>query len=348
MAEAKERVLSLLAAATRLADPDDPLGQTARDELFEVTGLSRENIELGLTRHMETSATEAELSSLLASVHAANRVHVILSANVFVGAVRALALALAASPEVFVRPSRREAVIAPLLARALAEAGGATRVHLVDDIAPLSGDEVHVYGRDETIVEVNARLSHDIRLRGHGTGFGIVVLEKGTDLVRAAEALSWDIVPFDQRGCLSPRIVLADESEAVAFASEMARALDDAHRKVPRGKVFDDERAAASTWMATVAMTGGLEEGPWGAVGLDTSSRALLLPPPGRHLHVTAVGDTEHLSHLLYPLARFITTMGESEEGPLTKAARMLVPDARIARLGQMQRPPLDGPVDRR
>lgn len=342
------RVLSLLAAASRVADGHDPLGREARDKLFEVTGLSREGIELGLTRHMETSATEAELSSLLASVSPANRVHVILSANVFVGAVRALVLALAASSEVFVRPSRRESIIAPLLARALVEAGDMTRIHLVDEIAPLSGDEVHVYGRDETIFQVKASLSPDIRLRGHGTGFGVAVLERGAHLEEAAEALAWDVIPFDQRGCLSPRIALVHQDEAETFAFELSQALERANRRVPRGRVFEDERASASAWMSTVAMTGGLHHGPWGAVGLDLSSRTLLLPPTGRHLHVTALRDAEHLTELLHPLASFVTTIGHDRQGPLTEAAQILAPGARLARLGQMQRPPLDGPVDRR
>lgn len=347
MNAARERVLALLRAASRLADRDDPLGHEAREKLPGLTGLSPENVELGFREHWEAGADADEISALLHSVTPAPRVHVILSANVFVGALRALALALAASPEVYVRPSRREPLVATLLARALDEAGEDTRVHLVDAIEPMPGDEVQVYGRDETIRELRQGLSPDIHLRGHGTGFGIAVLEEGADLARAAEALSRDVIPFDQRGCLSPRIVLAAPAVAEAFASEMARALRHAEIEVPRGRVFEEERSAASTWMSTVAMLGGLEEGPWGAVGLDVTSRSLLLPPPGRHLHVMAARDIEHLSRLLSPLAPFVTTIGASE-GPLTAAARKLAPGARLASFGRMQRPPLDGPVDRR
>lgn len=348
MTEPRDRVLSLLAAAGRLANPNDPLGQEARARLLQVTALSPAGIEVGLREHLEVSATEAELSSLIEVAGTAPRVHVILSANVFTGAVRALALALAASAEVYVRPSRREAVVAPLLAHALDEAKAVTRVHLVDEIAPLSGDEVHVYGRDETIRALRAKLSADIRLRGHGTGFGLALIEATTDLDRAAEALARDIVPFDQRGCLSPRVAFAPASIAEAFASRLATALEAAHQRVPRGQVFEDERAEAAVWMSTVAMTGGLHRGPWGAVGLDLSARTLLLPPVARHLHVTAVHDAEHLSQLLSRLAHFVTTLGASAPGPLLEAARNLAKGARLAPLGVMQRPPLDGPVDRR
>ena len=347
MSSARERVLSLLRAAARLAYPEDPLGREARDMLPGLTGLSREGVELGFRAHWEAHASEAEVASLVASVEPAPRVHVILSANVFVGALRAMALALAASPEVYVRPSRREPLVATLLARALDEAGGDTRVHIVDTIAPQSGDEVHVYGRDETIREVKKNVSPDVHVRGHGTGFGVAVLEKEADPIEAAKALAWDVVPFDQRGCLSPRIVLAKPEVAEVFARALADALRALDAQVPRGTVFEEERTAAATWMSTMAMAGDIHAGPWGAIGLDVSSRSLLLPPTGRHVHVTAVRDAEHLSRLLTPLARFVTTLGGGE-GPLTEAARRLVPGARVASFGRMQRPPLDGPVDRR
>lgn len=344
----RERVLALLEAAKRVKSGKDPLGREARERLVEVTGLSAMNVFGGLTAHLETRVTEEDLASLLQAAGEAPRVHVILSANVFVGALRALALALAASPHVYVRPSRREGVLARLLTRALDEAGGVTRVTLVDEIAPLPGDEVHVYGRDETIREVRAKLSPDVLVRGHGAGFGLAVIEAGAKLERQAAALAWDVIPFDQRGCLSPRIVLVPEEDAATFAEQLAQALEDRHRLVPRGRVFDEERAAASTWMSTVAMTGGLHRGSWGAVGVDLTARTLLLPPPGRHVHVTAVRDSDHMKALLSPLASFITTIGHATDGPLTLAARSLAPRARLAELGQMQRPPLDGPVDRR
>jgi len=345
MKAARERVHALLRAAARLADRDDVLGREARDKLPSLTGLSPEGVELGFRKHWEARASEEEIASLLASVEPASRVHVILSANVFVGTLRAVALALAASPHVFLRPSRREPIVATLLARSLDEAGEGL-VHLVDRVEPVSGDEVHVYGHDETIREVREGLSPDIHLRGHGTGFGLAVHDEGSDLAQAADALAWDVVPFDQRGCLSPRVVLAPPALAEAFAAEMARALREAEAQVPRGRLFDDERSAAATWMSTMAMAGGLEEGPWGAVGLDASSRALLLPPTGRHLQVTAVRDAEHLSRLLAPLASFVTTVGG--EGALAEAASRLAPGARRATFGRMQRPPFDGPVDRR
>ena len=61
--------------------------------LVSTTGLSEAGVRLGLADHLEVSATDADLELLLGTVTRASRVHVILSANVFVGALRALVLA---------------------------------------------------------------------------------------------------------------------------------------------------------------------------------------------------------------------------------------------------------------
>src|SRR5262249_55292827 len=144
-----------------------------------------------LSRHVETDVTEGEMASLLAWAGDVDRVHVILSANVFVGAVRALALAAASAPVVTVKPSRREPITAELLVRALTPAPSGWQVSLASDDEIPNADEVHVYGRDETIAEIAPRLRAGARLRSHGTGLGVAVVGAGSDLDEAAESLSW-------------------------------------------------------------------------------------------------------------------------------------------------------------
>ena len=51
---------------------------------------------------------------------------------------------------------------------------------------------------------------------------------------------------------------------------------------------------------------------------------------------------------LLAPWARYLTSIGADDQGPVTSTAHALAPRARRAALGEMQRPPLDGPVDMR
>ena len=132
--------------------------------------------------------------------------------------LRAIAFGCATAAEVLVRPSRRDPVVAELALTALAEdpafadAGG--RASRVGEVTPedlRAGDELHVYGSDEAVGSYAARLASGARLRAHGAGFGAALVGPECDVSAAAEALARDVVPFDQRGCLSPRWSQASE-----------------------------------------------------------------------------------------------------------------------------------------
>src|SRR5205085_2311620 len=129
------RVLAVLTAAARIADPGDGVGQEARRVLPEVTGLSTAGVDLALRRHLETKIGAADLERLIGRAGSAPRVHVLLSANVFVGVVRAVAVAAAAAPSVLVRASRREATMPEILRRTLLDAGDPI-FDLVEELMP--------------------------------------------------------------------------------------------------------------------------------------------------------------------------------------------------------------------
>lgn len=331
-----------VALAGRVADPADRLGIEARRDLALTSGLSREGVELALAQHLEVAIDGAELASLLDAVDLAPRCHVILAANVCTAALRAIALAFAASPSVTIRPSRRDPGIALILARELG-------IALTDTIAAAPGDALHVYGSDATIAEVRAATAEGVIVRGHGAGLGIAVTSAGADLDASARALAADVIPFDQRGCLSPRFALVegDEDRAVAFARALDAALRDLGELVPRGPLDDATLAAIALHSAALDAVGERFVGPQHVVGLDPAPRALLLPPAARVVHVVPASAAD-AGRLLGPWARFLTTVGSAGSGALLDAVRALAPEARPAALGRMQRPPLDGPVDRR
>ncbi|MEA2753636.1 MAG: hypothetical protein QOI41_7779 [Myxococcales bacterium] len=316
--------------------------------IVESTGLSAEGVELGLTKHVEVDAADAELSALVARAGDLSRVAVVLSANVFVGALRAVAIARAASDDVVVRPSRRD----PAFARALVEAANAlgdTHLRIVDDldIASIEEGEIHVYGRDETIADMRKLARPGVRLRGHGSGMGVAWISAGADVDVAARGLADDVVVFDQRGCLSPRIalVLGDEGRASALADALHAELERLDVTVPRGAVPAEERAAAGRYVATMTYACRALVGSEHAIGIAPPGAPLVLPPPYRTVHVAACSSLEEAAKLLAPLAKGVVTIGSDD----AESARALAPSwARIAPLGMMQRPPLDGPVDLR
>jgi hypothetical protein len=270
----------------------------------------------------------------------------VLSANVFVAPLRAIAIARAAAPVVTVRPSPRDPVLACALVDAAADGG----LSLVDarDVGAIAEGEVHVYGRDETIDVVRRGARPGVVVRGHGAGIGIAVVCADGDVDVAAGGLALDAVAFDQRGCLSPRIafVEGDARRAEAFTRTLHGALASASLRVPRGALHDDEAAEARRWSDAVAFAGTLWAAEQHAVALVPRDAGLAaLPPPGRHLVVVPLPSIAALPEALGPLARFVVAVGSDAPERLRGMAPA---HARLSALGRMQRPPLDGPVDRR
>ncbi|WP_437713741.1 acyl-CoA reductase [Sorangium sp. So ce448] len=360
------RVERAVAAAARIADARDPLGDEARQRLPSTSGLSSEGVELALARHLEVAPSHGELDALVASSGRARRCHVVLAANVCTAPLRAIAVATATAPEVFVRPSRRDPVIAELLVRALQadegfrRAGGA--IALVADVAlggagatseRVPGDlphaELHVYGSDQTVATLRAQAGPGVLVRGHGAGLGLAVVGLDANLVEAARDIAADVVPFDQRGCLSPRFALVEgpAERADALARALHEALEEAGARVPRGPLDGAARAEVTMYRATLEAVGSFWEGRGHGIGLDPAPRSLLLPPAARVVHVAA-SSAEAAPALLAPIRGAITAIGAGGGGTLARAAATAAPRARLSALGSMQRPPLDGPVDLR
>ncbi len=333
-------VRRLLAAAERVHQGRESLVP----EIVRTTGLSPEGVELGFGC-LERDASDEELRALVEGAGDAAHVHVVLSANVFVAPLRALAVARAAAERVTVRPSRRD----PALARALVLAAGEDAMRIADerDVVAVDCTEIHVYGRDETVAAVRARARPGVRVCGYPGGLGLAVVTAAADVDRTAELLALDVVLFDQRGCLSPRVAIAlgDGRRAERLAEALDIQLNDLGAHIPRGELLEDERAETSRWIETMRFAGGVESGPAHGVGLGVAGSPVSVPPAGRHLLVQPASTWEAAMEAMAPFARYVVTVGSDD----VAEARRRAPDRwRVAELGRMQRPPLDGPVDRR
>jgi acyl-CoA reductase-like NAD-dependent aldehyde dehydrogenase len=351
---ARRRVLAVLSIAARIADASDSLGREARAELARTSGLSTEGIELALATSLETAASESDLARLAAWAGSAPRCHVVASANVCTASVRALALALATSAVVTVKPSRRDPGLVHLLVRELTAGLDDAEVTEIAALDAEPGDHVHAYGSDLTLAEISRALPSDVVLRGHGTGFGVALVRAGAPLDEAARRLAADVVVFDQQGCLSPRIAFVEgRAHAATFARSLHEALSARARDVPPGRAVIDQRAVVHAYRQSMAAVGPVLENDDHLVTLDEAPESFLLPPPARVVAVLAIDTVGDAPALLGEIAPFVTTIGSvaSAEGAMDDAAAPLVlrcPGARLAALGSMQRPPLDGPVDLR
>ncbi|MDP9036639.1 MAG: proline dehydrogenase [Myxococcota bacterium] len=308
------------------------------------TGLTPQGVELGFAS-LEQAATDAGLRALISAAGTAAHVHVILSSNVFVAPLRALALARAAAKRVTVRPSARDDV----MARALIAAAADPAISLVEerDVAAIGADVLHVYGSDETIAAVRHRVRPGALVRGHGTGMGLAVVTGDASLDSAAEALAVDVARFDQRGCLSPRVVVVEGNQArgASFANVLHERLDSLGARVPRGELSDEERQKLTQWRDALAFAGRVWVGEGHVVALAPSGAPLAIPPPGRHVQVVGEATLDGVAGRIRSMGHFIVALGTDAPLRLAQAAPR---HARLSRLGHMQRPPLDGPVDRR
>ena len=106
------------------------------------------------------------------------------------------------------------------------------------------------------------------------------------------------MVPFDQRGCLSPRAALVEggAARAAAFARALHDALDALAARVPRGSLDASTTAEIALYRATIQAVGELCEGRDHVVGLDPEPRALVLPPAARVVHVVPGGAAPALA----------------------------------------------------
>jgi hypothetical protein len=342
MTDPLSRVRRLVEAAGKLADARTPLGLRARERLGASTGLSPAGVDWGLTRCLEVEPSDAELDALCQSVPRVERAYVLLSANVFVAAHRAIALALAASSSVEVRASRREREMAALLEEAT---GGLFR--LVDELLPSPGDHLWAYGNDSTLDALRSHLPAGVVLHPHGPGLGIAVLADLRDLPAAARALASDVVAFDQRGCLSPRVALLEGAAEVGrdFAALLGEELTALEQQVPRGQLTREEAADQAVFRDTWCYAGDLWPAGKGWVTFDAQARRVVVPPIGRNVHVSV---TPEFGPLLSPVAPLIVGVGVAGPDRLSAEIQTLVPHARISALGKMQCPRFDGPVDRR
>jgi hypothetical protein len=308
------------------------------------SGLSAQGVELGFSS-LEWDAPEGDVRALVNGARETAHVHVVLSANVFVAGLRALALARAAAARVTVRPSPRD----PVLVEALVAACKDEAIALVSerDVARISASEVHVYGRDETVAAVRERAPRGVRVRGHGAGLGIALVTAAADLDRAAADVAADVIVFDQRGCLSPRVAMVEggSRRANAFAEAVHAELGAGSARVPRGARSEGERAEAARWIDALSFAGHLWRGAEHAVASVPERAPIALGPAGRHLLVAPYGSAADAAGLLAPIARYVVAVGSDDAAT---ARRLAPPHARIGPLGRMQRPPLDGPVDRR
>jgi hypothetical protein len=115
-------------------------------------------------------------------------------------------------------------------------------------------DCVTVTGADKTLAAVRARLPEKVRFIGHGqrVSFGFVAREvlREETITETVSRAAYDVVAWDQNGCLSPHCFYVEERGAIEsdkFASLLAAELMKREITEPRGEITVEESAAIAS-----------------------------------------------------------------------------------------------------
>lgn len=326
---------ALVAQAIRALQSAELIGAISGE-----TGLSVEVVQLGLDSSFHHLAEDLTHLAALEGERA-SRGFVSLAGNIFTACLRPFASAAVFGVPLLARVSSREGIFASALATALQPFCNIEILRFPSEdqasfrAAIESTDFCEAYGSDETIDALAALAPESLFVRrGHGIGVALLGVSIETTMY---DALAEDIAAYDQRGCLSPRVVFAD-GDLAAHARQLDVALARIEGPLPRGRVPLDVQVASAQWRASAAALHSLYESNSHTVVVDTTG-TFPLGPTHRHILLRPGSDAQHALTRLGTQTKVIGHTG---------AVLLNTPNGtgRLCPLGQMQRPRLSEPAD--
>lgn len=125
-------------------------------------------------------------------------------------------------------------------AAALYWPGGSSGLAPAEERLFREADQVVIYGSDETVDQVRAATPTRTPLIVHSHRVGVIVAGPGAENALIAEA----VCMFDQRGCVSPQILLYMGDEAERWAGSLAAELARFEERLPPGLGSPEARSA--------------------------------------------------------------------------------------------------------
>jgi hypothetical protein len=235
------------------------------------------------------------------------------------------AVLLARGVSVTIKPAREASSWALWMAEAANQEGLPLRVVESPDYF---ADLVIVMGSDTTISTVQKKVSPNTQFLGFGHRFAVAWSEACRDADLAGIAA--DLALHDSRGCMSP-VALFTPRDPREVLPRLAHHLETAERRWPRGECGPSELALIRARTSMSVLTDKpVETGhKWAIHG--TSARCFdpgSLPRAIQVIHA----DLPQMRRILAPWKSWIGTVGTSDT---TQAWT----NARVCRLGEMQRP---------
>jgi len=281
--------------------------------------------------------------------------------------------ALAMKSALFAKTSSLEPVLAPLLARTIAEEDPALGACLavvwwkggtveLDRAAIRGAPAVLAFGGEFAISSIARDVHPEARLVLQGPRVSVAYVSAASlrraGLSALAARAAYDVALYDQQGCLSPHAIYVERGGEVgpsAFASALGSALEKLRDGLPRGGIEAEHAARLQLYRAqaqfeeaqeergTRVLTSG--EGTDWTVIYEEGAR--FEPTPAyRTIRVHSVSSAEEVVSALAPEAHWIEAVGlETKGAERTRLAALFsgtgVP--RIAAVGSLQSPALTG-----
>lgn len=364
-----ERVLAWIdAGLAALADPASPVGREARTSIAERSGLSAEGAAWALDTTiaaLRRPAMERGLQAMRRSFGAYRTTPIraqalVLAANVFTACLRPIVWSLLARVPVIVKVASLDEGLADLFGVALAtidpELGASVALvwpegkseTLYERLAA-SVDLVSAHGGDHAIARMRAVTSPTTELIGHGHGLGAIVVRRSalTSAVPSlATAIAQDVAAYDQRGCLSPQLVLVERGGELSprdLASLVAtHGLEELKTRMPRGPLPMQLGAQQIQWRGLASSLHELFEGDGYATSFEGASAAR--PTPGyRNVAFHAFDTLEEVGARLAIYGPHLKVIGLAGTDEIALPSPL---SPRLCEVGQMQRPTLMSATD--
>jgi hypothetical protein len=172
---------------------------------------------------------------------------IISPSTVFAAAWQAATAVWLSGGSVVLRPSHREPVFARILSQSIRKlAPGKLPIKIFNSRMPVSKEWVRshsiqnmvIYGTDETVRALHAKLGSVSRIIGFGTKVSLAVIPKTSHFHASAlfRKLAEDILLYDTQGCLSPQGIYVEEGgpiEPLKFGKQLANAISRLNARWP-------------------------------------------------------------------------------------------------------------------
>jgi len=250
-------------------------------------------------------------------------------------------------PKLFIRALRE---IDADLADAVAVVYWPGGTKAVEEAALSETDVAVLYGSDDTVATLRAMAPATTRVVAYHHRFSICVVGRealGADVERSVQQIARAVAMFDQRGCVSPNLVLVEGGAACCaedFSALLADALADLEATIPSAALSNESAAALQQVRGTAEMhaaTGGGrvwhggKAAPWTVIyeaepspGPSTSNRGV---------RVRAIADLRELTATLESWGPHLQTIGVAGLGE-----RASVTALELSRIGATRLVPIE------